>query len=52
MHLPPAEPSLGVTVGAFCPLPYLAYWGNIGDHGKEHGNYYIIIGYILGFSGE
>ena len=40
MHLPPAEPSWGV------------YWGNIGDHEKEHGNYYIIIGYILGFSGE
>ena len=22
------------------------------DNGKENGNYYIIMGYILGFSGE
>ena len=24
------------------------YWGYIGDNGKENGNYYSIIGYILG----
>ena len=24
------------------------YWGYIGDNGKENGNYYIIMGIILG----
>ena len=27
----------------------MLYWGSIGDNGKENGNYYSIIGYILGF---
>ena len=28
----------------------IVYWGYMGDNGKENGNYYSILGVILGLS--
>ena len=30
----------------------IVYWGYLRDNGKENGNYYSIIGYILGLDNE